>query len=434
MQTTQSAIMNQFCDDRASLLGASRFFHNPSVSLEALIAATTQSSSELVAGRHVLAIQDTTEVCVNHLKGKLKVNDGHIGPLTDEHSIGFFLHPSLVIDAQSHFPLGFSAIKLWSRPFEMPNKHSRGYTQLPLEEKESVRWLEGYQQSQASLTQADQVTVVADREADIYEVLSERIEKTNWLVRIRADRTLAKESLKLFERLAIGPPAGRIGVEIKHHSWRQNRIAQLEVRYTSVCLACPQNKKKQAPPTLSGYAIEVRELAHSVPEGEEAILWRLFTTHQVEDLPSALQMITWYTLRWQIEQLFRLLKTKGLQLQSSQLSMGLAWQKLTMMALGVALQSMQLVQEREGQNGYAAHIIFSKQEEQFLYALANQYATPANPHAPGSLAWASWLVARLGNWKGYPTQSLPGVITMIKGLEAFHQRYQGWLLAQGLSP
>lgn len=260
--------MNQCCDDRvspdrASLLGASRFFNNPSVNSDTLIEATVQSSRAAVQGRHVLAIQDTTEVCVNHLKGKLKVNDGHIGPLTDTHSIGFFLHPTLVVDAQDHFPLGFSAVKLWSRPFEAPDKHARGYTQLPLVEKEriaarSFRWLESYQASQQNLVSAAHLTVVADREADIYEVLSAQTAQADWLVRIRGDRKLYGQSVKLFDTLAHRPIAGSTILEIKHHRGRQNRAAQLEVRYCPVALACPQNKKKhQAPPSLAGYALEV---------------------------------------------------------------------------------------------------------------------------------------------------------------------------------
>ena len=434
MQAKQSAIMNQFCDDRASLLGASRFFSNPSVGLDELIAATTQCNNTLVRGRHVLAIQDTTEVCVNHLKGKLKVNDGHIGPLTDAYSIGFFLHPTFVVDAQDHFPLGFSSIKLWSRAFDAPDKYARGYAQLPIGQKESCKWQESYRHSQTSLASATQVTVVADREADIYEVLSEQATQTEWLVRIRGDRKLYGQSTGLFDTLSDSSIVGHTALEIKHHRWRQDRRAQLAIRYCPVVLACPQKKKHQAPASLSGYAVEVREVTDSVPQGEEPILWRLFTTHQVADLPSAVQIITWYTLRWQIEELFRLLKTKGLRIESSQLGSGMALQKLTVMALEVALQSMQLVKERQGERGYAATILFSKQEEQFLYALATQYATPHNPHPAGSLAWASWLIARLGNWKGYPKQGLPGVITMIRGLADFRQRYQGWLLAQGLGP
>jgi len=426
--------MNRFCHDRASLLGASRFFHNPSVGLDALVAATTQRMGEVVKGRHVLAIQDTTEVCVNHLKGKLKVNDGHIGPLTDEYSLGFFLHPTLVVDATSHFPLGFSAVKLWSRAFDAPDKHARGYAQLPIEQKESFRWLESYRHSQTSLASATHVTVVADREADIYEVLSEQATQTDWLVRIRGDRKLYGQSTGLFDTLSDSAIVGHTALEIKHHRWRQDRRAQLAVRYCPVVLACPKKRKHQAPASLSGYAVEVRETLASVPPGEAPILWRLFTTHQLAGLPSAVQIITWYTLRWQIEELFRLLKTKGLRIESSQLGSGMALQKLTVMALEVALQSMQLVKERQGACECSAALLFSKQEEQFLYALATQYATPHNPHPSGSLAWASWLIARLGNWKGYPKQGLPGVITMIGGLAVFRQQYQGWLLAQGLGP
>jgi hypothetical protein len=163
-------------------------------------------------------------------------------------------------------------------------------------------------------------------------------------------------------------------------------------------------------------------------------LWRLLTTHQVETLSEACQIIRCYCLRWFIEQLFRAMKSDGLDIQASQLESGKALKKLTIMALQVALQIMQLVQERDGKSGVEASIVFKEEEIECLekVGLQKEGRTPKqkNPYPKRSLAWAAWVIARLGGWKGYLSQYHPGPITMKRGLQAFEQILIGWKLAQ----
>ena len=86
------------------------------------------------------------------------------------------------------------------------------------------------------------------------------------------------------------------------------------------------------------------------PPGAEPILWRLLTTHRVEDEAMAWRVVGWYRQRWHIEQFFRTLKQQGLQLEDSQLENAERLIKLTAIAARAACTIMQLVQARDGRS------------------------------------------------------------------------------------
>ena len=55
--------------------------------------------------------------------------------------MGFYIHPTLMVDSESGFLRGLSAIQLWTRELEHQDKYERNYKKLPIEEKESYKWL-----------------------------------------------------------------------------------------------------------------------------------------------------------------------------------------------------------------------------------------------------------------------------------------------------
>src|SRR5207237_4186191 len=97
--------------------------------------------------------------------------------------------------------------------------------------------------------------------------------------------------------------------------------------------------------------------------------------------------------------------------------------KLAAIVAHAAAITLQLVQARNGKSNEMADIAFSGEEIEALGALSHKYkATTAlqkNPHPKRSLAWATWLIARLGGWDGYPSSRPPGPITLKHGLEYF---------------
>ena len=165
--------------------------------------------------------------------------------------------------------------------------------------------------------------------------------------------------------------------------------------------------------------IEVVETG--TPKGAEPVLWRLLTTHRVEDAAMAWRVVGWYRSRWTIEQFFRTLRLQGLELEDSQLETADRLIKLTAIADRAAVIIMQLVQARDGSTGQGAEIAFTLKEidtlEALLPTLEGKTALQKNLHPLRSPAWAAWVIGKLGGWDGYPKSRPPGPITMRHGLE-----------------
>jgi len=351
--------------------------------------------------------------------------------------VGFFLHPTLVADADSGFPLGLSTVQLWHRERERPDKHQRRYPQLPIAEKESYKWLLAAERSQPSLVTGgvECVTDVGDRESDLYEAWVRLPDvHTHLLVRACRDRRLQDSVTMLCETLSQQPCQGTYAVEVMADPriGRGTREAWLAVRFTPVTLYRPQKVSAQDDPeTVTLYAVAAREV--TPPAGETPIYWRLLTTHPVNTLEQALPVIQWYRWRWRIEQLLAILKRVGLDLESTRLESVKAIERLSILALMVALRTLQLKEGRDDETRSAA-IAFSKPQQQCLRPLApklqGRTRKQQNPFASGSLPWAAWLIAWLGGWSGYRSQSPPGIRTFSQGLRKFEAIFEGWSLAQ----
>ena len=155
----------------------------------------------------------------------------------------------------------------------------------------------------------------------------------------------------------------------------------------------------------------------------------------MQDLQQAQVCLRWYRQRWQIEQLFRTLKKRGLRLESSQLESRKSFEKLTVLAVGVSVRTLQLVQAREGSQ-LGVGQVFSVKEVEVLRVLSTtlegRTEQQKNPHQGSSLAWAAWIIAQLGGWKGNARERKTGPITMLHGLQRFEQLSEGFQLAQQL--
>jgi hypothetical protein len=148
------------------------------------------------------------------------------------------------------------------------------------------------------------------------------------------------------------------------------------------------------------------------PQNCKPIIWRLLTTHEVTDGAQAWQIVEWYRQRWIVEQFFRILKQQGLRLEESQLATADGLLKLTAVAALAACTTLQLVQARNGQSGEHCNVAFTSSEIRTLEKLRPRLEGPTaaqkNPHHLRSLAWASWVIAKLGGlkWSGKTGQSV----------------------------
>ncbi len=178
----QTICLRQLGKNRAGEVKFGRWLSNKKVMQEELIKTITHKTNRLVSKRHILAIQDTTEL--NYQAHSKRVKEvGTVGNGTD---LGIFLHPMLILDAEEETCLGLGAITHWVR-----TKKAGDRQRLPIEKKESYRWIETATRAKENLEKAAMITVIADRESDIYEEW-DRIPdaKTHLLTRACSDRKL----------------------------------------------------------------------------------------------------------------------------------------------------------------------------------------------------------------------------------------------------
>ncbi|HMK88955.1 MAG TPA: IS4 family transposase [Methylocystis sp.] len=394
--------------DRAGEMRITRFLRNPKVTVGRMMATARARSCAAVAGRPVLAVQDTSALRV------------------DEKGLGLSFHPVIAVDAHAGTMLGLvDTIFLTRQGGERGKRKQKAF-----EEKDSRRWLDGARAASA-LAEAGAacVTVIEDREGDIYECFALKPANVEKLVRAAQDRRLA-DGTSLFSKADAWEEAGRMTVELAAAPGRAARKAELSVNFGKVEILRPSRHSAASglPKTIGVTLVVGREI--NPPDGEEPALWLLLTTHRVNDVADARRIIGFYRLRWTIEHVFRTMKTKGFAVEALRQEEDGPLEKLVTAILIAAIKVMQLVAEREGKAQRPLGDVFDPDDrpalERVCQSLEGKTAKQKNPHPAGSLAYAAWVFARLGGWTGY--YGKPGPIVMLRGLTQFHAIKHGWSL------
>jgi hypothetical protein len=402
-----------------------RFLANERVTTEKIVEGWSDRTREAAAGRHVLAIQDTCEIkfatTPERRRGLGKVKKGN--------AYGVLLHAMIGVDADSGVLLGLVAGKVWSRAGDVARPHAK----RRLADKESNRWIETAAAAEEVLAQAAQITVVHDREGEFYANWAGYAEapggRVHQLTRLLNDHAALKGGT-VRKAVAALPPAAKGTIALRERADRAARTAHVVVRFGRIDLKRPKNTiEKDLPASIGVQVVEIVE-PHP-PKGAEPVHWILLTTHAIETAADAWRIVGWYGRRWIVEQLFRTLKLQGLRIEDSQLASADRLCKLVAIAAKAAAIAVQLVQARDGGNAEPASLAFSGDEIKVLMALNRRLqgrtARQQNPHTPDSLAWAAWIVAKLGGWHEYETKP-PGPITMHNGLASFRAMAAGWAL------
>lgn len=263
MMQKKTVSLRRLGKDRAEEVKFGRFLNNDKVTLKELSSAITRKANAISAGKHVLVVQDTTEV--NYQKHVERVSG--LGPVGNDKDVGFFLHPALVLDAHSGTCLGLGAILSWVREIK---EGRRSYKGLPIEEKESYRWLEAAEESKRNLSEAKMITIIADRESDIYEEWA-RIpdDKTHMITRASRDRRMVEGGM-LYETISRFKVQGEYDLEVraraydKEHPQRSAHQARLELRFGEVEIRRSRFcTDKSAPLSLVLNAVEVKEIGRA---------------------------------------------------------------------------------------------------------------------------------------------------------------------------
>ncbi len=406
-----------------------RFLGNAKVTTARVIESWSEGTAAAAEGRHVLAIQDTSEI---NFATTAKRRRG-LGEIGKGNGRGVLLHPMLAVDAENGSCLGLVSGQVWTRKGRRTVSHDL----RDLSDKELQRWIATALAAKPLLAKAAMVTALGDRESDIFALYASAAEERfHVIARSMHDRKLtdgaglyaASEGMAVVDQRLIVLPA--------RAQWAE-RTAQLELRFGAVSLARPQTRfLRHLPESLPLNYVDVREPDPNA--GTEPLHWRLLTTHPVATAEEAWRIVEWYKRRWLIEQFFRVLKTQGFRLEDSQVATADRLLKLVAIAAKAAIITIQLLQARDGRGYQSARLAFDANGVATLAALNRNLEAQSkrlrNPHPPDSLAWAAWIIGRLGGWDGYRSSKPPGPITMKNGLEYFHAVAAGWGLRDVCMP
>lgn len=418
--TAGTLVLRKLGESRAGEKAVHRFLSSPYVCVDRIVETLAARTAVQCEGRRILAVQDTTEI---NFSGRDKKRRG-FGPAGDGKTPGFFIHPVIAIDVATEAVVGLVDASIWTRSSaRVAARRSRS-----LEDKESERWLAGCRAAASVLSDA-RVTMVSDRESDIYLLFARKPPRLDLIVRAAQDRGLVEGGL-LFAALLGAPVLSRSDVGVAPRGpGDRGRIAKVELRAGTVHIARPLTARgDDVPATVELTLVEAREI--DAPAGKPALLWRLLTTLAVTTAEQAEEVVQLYRLRWRIEQVFRALKSDGLALDDSQVIDAERMFNLAAIGLAGAIRTIQLVDARDGSPRPATDVIdttFEVALDRLSKKLEGKTQRQKNPHPRGGLAFVAWIAARLGGWNCY--YKPPGPKTMRDGWNRLAATLEGYALA-----
>src|SRR4051794_25294735 len=274
------------CRDRANTKAAYRFFSNDRVSEGGILAGHFLSTRDRAAGGPLMVLRDTTEFSYRRRRPERAGQTCRVDSGKDEqgrqrqHTVcGLLMPASLAVTAEG-LPLGLAAVKFWTRKKFKGTaalKRKVNPTRVPIERKESVRWLDNMRQSTLLFGEPERCIHIGDRESDIYELFCLARELgTHFLVRRRVER-LAGDGTRTAGGLVDEVPVqGRHRVEVRDDQGALD-TAVVELSYRSLPILPPVGKRKRYP-ALTLTVLHAREPEE--PARRPRIDWKLLT-----DLP-----------------------------------------------------------------------------------------------------------------------------------------------------
>lgn len=427
------------CQDWAATKAAYRFFSNPRVDEIMILAGHFAATKSRIAAAKgpILILHDTTEFSFQRNRpeiiGKTRLLPRRrIGskPIT---KCGLLMHSSLAVTPAGK-PLGLTAVKFWTRKkFKGTNalqgrgveggKHSVNTTRIPIEQKESVRWLENLQQS-AQLVNPDRCIHIGDRESDIYELFClAQEEQTHFLVRTCVDRLAGTGATTIAKRMKREAIQGTLRIEVLD-AQRQPIQVELMLRYSQMTVHPPIGKHKRYPP-LSLTVIHAWE--RNKPQGRKPICWKLLTDLPVANLESAIEKVNWYAQRWKIETFHKVLKS-GCRAENAKLRTAERLTNLIAVFCIVAWRIFWLTMINRTNPSTSADVVFTQTEIAILNHLAGDPKQPA----PKNLAHYVLAMAKLGGYLARKNDGPPGNTVLWRGLSRLTDIHLGVELSQKL--
>ncbi len=421
-----SSPINEACGSWADTQGAYRFFDNAKASPEAILKPhIAETAKRIVAhGGAVLVVQDTVFFSYGqHPKTK---ELGPIGKSNSVHERGLIMHNALAF-TPSGVPLGILSQRIWAReavPEEAYQEKIERLQCLPVEEKESSKWLLGLNETLERAPIGVKLVTVADRESDVFEFLTEAQEQgADFLLRARTNRKCVAEESEgyesLLEALTTAEVLDTMWVDIPGNGKRKARTAEVEVRAVQVMVKPPKRRgKAQATTSLKPISVQVIGVTEGdPPQGAEALSWVLLTNLRVPEVKAAVERIGWYTKRFGIETWHKVLKS-GCKVEDCLLETGerLARYLTLFSILGVRL--MYVAYLARVQPDLAAREVFSHEEIEALHVRLYQTLPPSEPM---SLREVVRMLGRIGGHLGRKGDGEPGMTVIWRGWMRLHE-------------
>jgi hypothetical protein len=428
------------CGGRAEMAAAYRLFANPKTNFDNLLQPHVEATRQRLAAQPiVLLVQDTSEVDVTRPEQQVK----GAGPLDGNTRRGAFLHLYHAFTPDGT-PLGTVRGTAWVRGEE---PHGAAMSRaaraaIPIEAKESYRWVETLQQTRAEAEQCPttQFISVADSEADIYELFVEASTQpanAAWIVRACQDRALVGEDGKrpaetrlrdvllqqpvLFtQTVSVRGRKAKVSCETRgRRQPRESRKAEVVVRAAQVTLRAPWRSDRILPAVTLNVVL-VTEV--NPPVGEEPIEWLLLTSLPIDDVEQVRQVIAYYAVRWMIEVFFRVLKS-GCRIEERLFEsldrllpclatyLIVAWRTLYVCRLGRSCPELD------------CEAVFEPAEWKSVWKVLRREDPPSQPPPLGAFLR---LVAQLGGYVNRKRTDPPGPQTVWIGLQRMHDFATCW--------
>ncbi len=314
------------CQDWANTKAAYRFFSNDRVQEGDILSGhfgATRERFEATEGT-VLLLQDTTEFSYERARPELvgmtkSVNTGKDkkGRPRSHTLCGILMHSSLAVTTDG-LPLGLAAVKFWTRKKFKGTaalKKKINPTRVPIEQKESVRWLDNLRQSIDLLGDPSRCIHVGDRESDIFELycLTQEL-GTHFIVRMQTDRLAGDGAHTISSEMEEIAIKGLHRVQVRDQNGEMTAVT-LELKCKRIHVQPPIGKQKRYP-ALDLTVIHATE--RDAPKGRKPIDWKLMTDLPARTRAEVIEKIDWYALRWKIEVFHKILKS-GCKAEDSKL-------------------------------------------------------------------------------------------------------------------
>jgi len=409
------------CQDWASTKAAYRFFANQRVSEQEILSGhfqATRARFQVTEG-WVLVLHDTTEFSFQRedplaigFTNRVTCGKDPAGHFRMHTVCGLLMHSSLVVTTEG-LPLGIAAVKFWTRKrFKGCNalKKKINPTRVPIEKKESIRWLQNLQQATTLLNEPERCVHIGDRESDIFELFCVAREAgTHFLVRTCVDR-LAEDGTRTISQEMDKPHSKALHrVEVRDQRGHCAR-ATLEVRWRRIRVLPPIGKQKHYP-ELTLTVIYAQELG--TPKDREPIDWKLLTDLPIRSRTEAIQKLVWYASRWKVETYHKILKS-GCKAEASRLRTADRLVNLISVFCILSWRLFWITMLNRADSRMPAGHVFSKTERQLLDYLVPDHRVESA--AGRSLPFYITKLARLGGYLARSGDPPPGNRVMWRGL------------------